>query len=91
METDPDAIINRAEQLNLQVEKPSSVKVFRLLIGAKDVKLSSNTTVIKLDGEVIGKWSKTTQGAIKFSLKAGVLNDEKSAELQTIICSFVSG
>lgn len=88
-ETEPKALMIRAEEVRMNRGNLSSAKVFQLLMGADEQTSFITSSLIKSEGKVIGKWSKTLNGEIKFTVKAGILDNEKLAKLQALTADFL--
>ena len=49
------------------------------------------TSPIKLNDKIVGKWSRSSDGEVLFSVKAGIVNDELFLDIQSTVTALIVG
>lgn len=85
LQTDPEALKDRASKIKALGKTFASAKVFEML--ASDGKTSKKTlaTPIKHGGKVIGKIAQGPEGEVSLSIKSGYLSEASFIKLQSVL------
>lgn len=88
---DPEYVRERSVLVKDMDEKLPGPKAFKLLMGEVGLMPSLVTSPIKLNDKIVGKWSRSSDGEVLFSVKAGIVNDELFLDIQSTVTALIVG
>lgn len=87
LQKDPDGVLRRAKEFQPAADVAPLDVLDRLLGRVKRIRAASHELV--RDGQSVGRIKRAADGSISVSIKGGLLNDRRFAELQTVLTRLV--
>jgi len=82
LQRDPETLADRAQSIKSLGKSLGAAKTFEMLVSDVPNQSTSQSSPLKLDGKVVGKFQRSANGETVLSIKPGFLSDKAFAELQ---------